>query len=373
MKIMVLVPAFSQGSPVVGAFLFAKFLKDNNQDVIFVSLDTKCKMGEDIVDRIIDAGLDYKCLDIKGWHGIVRHSSRLDKFCKEKNIDVVVSYLIRPTITAAPLKNVIKIASIRGMLNEDYAATYGRALGRALVGFEIKALKKMDYVFAMTTPMKQWLLSKGLEPQRLGIVNNFIDVGAVNSAVTKKHSEVGRIVNIGMFNKYIQRKRIDLALKAISKLVHDRNYTDLRLHIAGFGPMREELEQLAVDLKVDSYISFNSFLTNPLELMDKMDLVMLTSDSEGVPRCLMEALAMGKTCVSSNISGVKDLIIDGETGYLFPPGDVDALTNLLSDIMENKRYIASDKLTEFAFDNYDVNSVSLKMLSHIEDIYQKKQ
>jgi len=372
MKIMVLVPAFSQGSPVVGAFLFAKFLKENNIDVVFVSLDTKCKMGEDIIDRIKDAGLNYTCLDIKGWHGIVRHSSRLEKFCHEQEVTILLSYLIRPTIIAAPLKNIVKIASVRGMLNEDYAATYGKVLSGILVGFEMRALRKMHHVFAMTKPMKQWLITEKIEPKRLEVVNNFIDVNAVRSVSSGKISGNDELINIGIFSKYIQRKRIDIALKALSALVEDHKYTNIRLHIAGFGPMRPELEALASKLKIDAYVNFNSFLTSPLELMDKMDIVMLTSDSEGVPRCLLEAMALGKTCVSSNIKGVKDLIIDGETGYLFPAADAGALTCLLVNIIENKRYIAADKLINFVLKNYDVNSASKKMLSSIEKIYLKE-
>ena len=99
--------------------------------------------------------------------------------------------------------------------------------------------------------------------------------------------------------------------------------------------------------------------------MEKMDLVVLTSDSEGTPRCLLEAMSLGKTCIAPDIPGMSELIRDGETGYLFPPGDVDGLATLIDDIIQFGRYLSSEGLHQFMLAHYDVSSCAKKMLSRL--------
>ncbi len=104
-----------------------------------------------------------------------------------------------------------------------------------------------------------------------------------------------------------------------------------------------------------------------------MDLILLTSEAEGVPRCLMEALSLGKTVVASDIPGVNTLIQDKQTGYLFPVGNVEKLASLIDNIIRNKLYLPPERLVNFMLENYDVNNCCEKMLCKINQLFQNKK
>jgi len=175
MKTMILVPSFGKSSPIHGAFLFAKYLQDRSLDVLFVSLDDNYNSKENIIDEIAEADIEFKCLYIRGWRGVLFQRSRIRRYVKEKDVDLVLSYALRPTLLTASLPDVVRIASVRGMLRQDYALSYGYIVSSLFVFWEMKALQKMDHVFAMTKPMLEWLVSEGIELRRISVVNNFVD------------------------------------------------------------------------------------------------------------------------------------------------------------------------------------------------------
>ncbi len=76
--------------------------------------------------------------------------------------------------------------------------------------------------------------------------------------------------------------------------------------------------------------SFWGCATTFPELMAAMDVVVLASYAEGIPRVLMEAAAMGKPAVGTDVRGTREVIVDGETGYLVPPRDASALADAIS-------------------------------------------
>ncbi|MGH2870786.1 MAG: glycosyltransferase [Solirubrobacteraceae bacterium] len=112
---------------------------------------------------------------------------------------------------------------------------------------------------------------------------------------------------------------------------------DLRLRLAGDGPERPHLEQLAGELGVSSRVEFLGAVahTEIDQLLAQTDIFCLPSFAEGVPIVLMEAMATGIPVVASHVMGIPELIVDGVSGRLVRPGSredlVDALTELARD------------------------------------------
>jgi glycosyltransferase involved in cell wall biosynthesis len=103
--------------------------------------------------------------------------------------------------------------------------------------------------------------------------------------------------------------------------------------------------------------------------MAQMDIVLLTSDREGVPRSLMEAMALGRTCVSSAFPGVTSIIQDGETGYTFEPGNHVDLAGILTNLTGGVR-IRSEKLRAYMLARHDVGSCAPQIWRQIQQIAQ---
>lgn len=384
MKIMILVPSFGRTSPTMGAFLFAKYLKEHGRDVLFVSLNdnyifknyiVKEIVENNIIKEIIKAGIDYEYLNTRGWGGVFKSKFRIQDFCREKAVDGIIAYTLRPTLIASSLTNVMKFASVRGMLREQHPLTYGKIVSEILLFWEMRALKKMDHVFSMTRSMTDWLVSEGIDHGKISIINNFVDVKAIYSSTTYERSNKrdNININIGMLCNLVTRKRVETAVMALSKLVHDYKHNNVRLQISGIGKLYSGLKHLTKKLNIEEKVVFNGFLENPYSFIKKMDLILLTSEAEGTPRCLMEALSLGKTCISSDIRGVRELIQDKQTGYLFPVGDVEKLASLINNIIKNKLYLPSERLVNFMLENYDINNCCEKMLCKINQLFQNKK
>jgi len=369
MKIMFLVPSIENSSPINGAFLFAKYLHEHDYDVSFVSLNDENNIKSSVLKKITRSGLRFHSLGINNWPGFFLHRSRVQNLVSKMDIDIVLSYMFRPNLITSSLKNVVKIAFVRGMLSIVYSLSYNKLVACIAILLELRALRKMDQIFSLNKPITAWLVSEGIRYNRVSTQNNFVDLESIRSSVTDENSLDKKNINVGIFCRLILGKRVDVVLNAFADLIYTYKHNNLKIHIAGDGKLRNHLENLAIELKINDKVFFHGFLENPLNLMNSLDIVLLTSESEGLPRCLMEALSLGKTVISSDLPGIEELIIEKETGYLFPSGDFKRLALLVDQIIRNKSFLPPERLIRYIRENYDINVCSEKMLDQIKIIY----
>jgi glycosyltransferase involved in cell wall biosynthesis len=108
---------------------------------------------------------------------------------------------------------------------------------------------------------------------------------------------------------------------------------DFECAIAGEGPERQNLETLIRKYGLEHRVALLGHVAREQmdSLFDRADVVVLTSRSEGMPLVLMEAMARGKIVLAPSITGIPEIVVAGQTGYLFEPGSMgDFLAKLLS-------------------------------------------
>jgi len=115
-----------------------------------------------------------------------------------------------------------------------------------------------------------------------------------------------------------------------------------RLKIIGTGPEKENLQKLAVDLDINRYVEF----TGPVygddlkKLVSGAQFVVVPSEwYDNSPLVIYESLAMGKPVIGARMGGIPELIRNGEDGYIFEPGNVDELRELLDRIVGDKTHL----------------------------------
>ena len=367
---MVLTPSFGRASPVVGALAFARYLHEQGVEVLFASLDTQYLDGRHILGEVRISGVPHACFNVAGWRGLLPYIHRIRGYVRDRSIDVVVSYLLRPDLVNAWLPNVLRIASLRISTREGLGSSHGRLVADVATRMHTVALKRMDRIFSMSTEMTDDLVSAGIQPTQICTVNNFVDVTAISRFA--RDTTDSAVVHIGLFGSVIPRKRVDLAIQAMAILVHRHGCKAVQLHVVGDGPLQRAMLTLAHELDVSDRVIFHGYLSDPFPLMAEMNLVVLTSESEGTPRCLMEAMAMGKTCVSSRIAGVQHLTIEEKTGYLFQPHDAEGLATLLHQVITRKSYLPAQQVINFMQENFDVGGCSGQMLKEIEYLHARR-
>ncbi|NLZ61717.1 MAG: glycosyltransferase family 4 protein [Acholeplasmataceae bacterium] len=108
-----------------------------------------------------------------------------------------------------------------------------------------------------------------------------------------------------------------------------------KLLLLGYGVCTEKLRKLIKKLNLENHVLLLGFRNDVLEIMNFADLVVSSSRREGLPKCLLEALAIGKPMLGSDCRGNVDIIVDGENGYLYQIDNQKDFLQKLAQLMNN--------------------------------------
>lgn len=189
--------------------------------------------------------------------------------------------------------------------------------------------------------------------KKLHLIRNAVDVSEID-AVTSVAAEIAKWKTDGQFvlgyiGQIIPRKCLTVLLEAFARLATPRK----KLAILGEGSQRDELERLAISLGIRDDVAFFGFRKDRLTFLRGFDVFVLPSRLEGIPRCLMEAMAARIPVVASDIPGCTDLINHGHTGLLFQLGNVESLLGCLTKCMEQHvRFQLGQRGRDFVVANY---------------------
>ncbi len=104
--------------------------------------------------------------------------------------------------------------------------------------------------------------------------------------------------------------------------------------LVGDGELRSELEAQARRLGLASHVHFTGWRDDVAELLTLADVFVLPSESEGFGRVLVEAMAMGCPVVATNVGGIPDIVLDGETGLLVEPANPVAFAHAVRTLLD---------------------------------------
>lgn len=164
-----------------------------------------------------------------------------------------------------------------------------------------------------------------------------IDINAIRNIVVeknKKRASVGipndkiLIISVG---ELISRKNHEVIIRALAQI----DNSDIYYAIAGKGPLKEYLAELAEKLGIKNQVIFLGFRTDVYELYHVADMSAFPSKIEGLGLAGIEALASGIPVISSNVHGIRDYMIDGETGYMVEPENVNGYAEAIKRLVDH--------------------------------------
>jgi L-malate glycosyltransferase len=135
---------------------------------------------------------------------------------------------------------------------------------------------------------------------------------------------------IGMVARLVPVKNHAGVFRALASLRAANVEADLAL--AGNGPLREELQQLARDLQIQTHVHFLGDIDNVECLLNAIDVFVLNSHSEGMSNTILEAMACSIPVVATLVGSNSELVAEGESGYLVPPDNHIALSQALVEL-----------------------------------------
>lgn len=139
---------------------------------------------------------------------------------------------------------------------------------------------------------------------------------------------------VGAVGRLAEIKRHDLLIRAFACV--RRRIPEARLLLVGDGPERTSLERLAAQLLPADCVRFAGRQAAPERFLKAMDVMALTSRSEGMPLAVLEAWAAGTPVVATRVGGIPELVADGETGLLVEFGNVDQLAGAIERLLADR-------------------------------------
>ncbi len=197
--------------------------------------------------------------------------------------------------------------------------------------FDKRLLARFPRVVAVSSDIKRVLEAHGARPERVTVLLNAIDPSTFRRRTDRVSGSrralgyaAGEIV-IGSVGRLERQKRFDLLLEAFARV--SAKEPRARLAIAGDGALREELASLSARLGLAGRCQFLGHRTDVVELHHAFDLFVQSSDYEGTPNAVLEAMAMETPLVATDVGGTRELALPDVHGIVIPAGDVEALAS----------------------------------------------
>ncbi len=211
-------------------------------------------------------------------------------------------------------------------LRYPWNGNHGQVLPRRLD--TVRNLDRFDVVGVQTGQQAEAVRARGFTEDNIRLLTGELPAGSVLTEAAEERS-MGKAV---MIANLIELKRVDHPIRAVAKL-RDRGI-DVSLTILGEGPERPKLEKLIDALDVRDRVELPGYVNDVSDRLKSASFSMLTSTSEGLPLSMMESMGAGCIPIVYDITyGPRDLIEQGQNGFITSRNDVDALADQIEEFL----------------------------------------
>jgi colanic acid/amylovoran biosynthesis glycosyltransferase len=226
---------------------------------------------------------------------------------------------------------------------------------------------KGDLFLCVSDQMGRKLERLGCDKRKLRVHRLGLEMKDIESRQSSSHERL-RILTIGRF---VEKKGLPYAIQAVAKVL--KKYPHVVYEIAGDGALRNELQCLIEKLQVSSNVRLLGAKRQDqvLQLFREAHLFLAPSvtgedgDEEGIPTTIVEAFAHGLPVISTMHSGIPEIVQDGESGFLVPERDVDALAEKIEYLIERPwlRDAMGHKGRMFVHEHHDIDKLNDRLVA----------
>lgn len=258
----------------------------------------------------------------------VRMLRNLMEELKPSLIHVNDLWWVPQTLRALPAARVPVVAHLRQDLDVSKVAQY--------------ELARLDCVLAVSKQVAGTLEAGGVQRERIRVLHSGLDgrwivteVEGAGSGVRQQLGIADQAVVIGTVGNIFPRKGYDIMLRALPEIL--TAVPDVHYLVLGQGDEEHErsLRHLCRDLGLTARVHFLGFERQVRALLDAMNLYVQPSLMEGFGIAVLEAMAREKAVVASRTGGLPDIVVNGETGLLVPPGDIGELAKAVTALLKD--------------------------------------
>ncbi len=257
---------------------------------------------------------------------------RVRRRIRELRPDVIYSNSITNPFGAllAFMFKIPHVWHIREFVYEDLGARFdwGRRLSSSFI--QAASSRVVCNSKAVLEKWGAWLKNSPIE-----VVYNGFDIDSYGACEASKQNLTSKIQLLVMSSLH-PGKGVEDAVAALS-LLRKRGY-EVQLVIAGSEEDKEYsvgIRRLVKELGLDKYIQWMGFVDKPIDLLKDASVLLITSRSEAFGRVAVEAMLCGTPLVGAASGGLKEIIEDGKTGFLYKPGDSESLAGCVESLIKD--------------------------------------
>ena len=203
---------------------------------------------------------------------------------------------------------------------------------------DVIAFRGFARVIAVSEAFRRELIGMGVPASKVVTIHNAIDAEAFRLSASEQGPTVLRRLGLSQNDRVVsnvarlipEKGHFDF-LRAAERVA--RRFPSVRFLVVGEGSLRPDLENLAAEMGLSDRVRFLGHRRDVATLMQISEVVVLSSIREYFGNVLVEAAAMSKPVIATGVGGVPEIVVDGQTGLLVPPGDPLALAQAMERVL----------------------------------------
>jgi glycosyltransferase involved in cell wall biosynthesis len=346
----------------------ASYIKDQGWDSHVVALEGGG--ATQLVERAAALGLEAEAFVPVGRLALLPMMKRLRQLLSRYPRAIVHSHGYKPDILLSVLgapRRLGCLATCHNWISETRKM-------RLLEALDKRVLRGFDHVVAVSGEVSKELITSGVSAQKVSLIKNGISAPTV--ADDARHS-IRNEFDIPMSAKLIvqvgrlaRSKRNDLLLAAVSSLPTSM---DVHVLLVGEGDQTQSLTELVRSQRLEQRVRFCGYRSDIAQILVAADLLALTSEKEGLPIAILEAMAMRCPIVATRVGEIPQVLRDPQDAWIVAPGDIGALTAAIREALSRPEVAAARAASAHAefVRHYSRNSMGARYLEIYEAVWTR--
>lgn len=358
MKVLQYVNSLSNG----GIYQYQKLLISNlrNPNIEFSIVSrTSTTIQDDFFDFI-----DVQSIPIKGIKDL-KSLMKFRRYLNENEIDIIHCHSVQTMIYTV----IVRAFKRKKVIWSDLHSYNFKDFGTKIFFSAKFCAKYCDQIIVGTADRKQQIIRElGIIPEKILVVNAGIDVEKFNV----KQVQINYLKNslpsikgnkiITIIGRLSEEKGHIYLIRA-AEVLKNKGFENLKFIIIGDGPLLSELKQVVKEKNMSKNFVFYGQTNHIPEILQDTDIAVLPALHDNMAYAILEALAMSKPVIATNVGGIPEVITNLETGLLIPPKDHMSLATAIEFLLENET-----KAIEMAIKGESLIRNDFTLQQHVDSI-----
>ncbi len=287
---------------------------------------------------------------------------QLKQFLLKNRIDILHTHNYKSNIIgiiSAKMIGIPVVATVHGYTTATVNVSFYEIMDRCILPFFNRVVVVNEKILKYMPSRKRMVIKNGLD------INAFLKNDKKRLNFRKRFNIGENETVIGTAARLSKEKNQQMLIRALEKLLANSN--NIKLLIAGTGEQRDKLQGMLEQRGLTHAVVFTGFIQDMTEFYSGIDIFVLSSNTEGIPMVILEAMASGVVVVATKVGGIPEIVIDNKTGLLVEAGDVVGLADVVKKLIDNRKIW--DRLTVNALEFIKKHFSIELMMQHYYNMY----